>query len=476
MQGLGEADMERAVLGSVMLEPSLWENIEKILDGDSFSCPDCRHIWYAMADLVAEGTIPDTLTVPLQLKKKGLLDLSGGALAVIKLTNVPPTPSSALAYAEAVAESARKRKLLWILDAAREKLADGTAVAAATMSDIINASASLDVGTWGDAKSLNEELDAALDAIEKQERDEDGSFIKGLDSGFTEINDLTAGLHPGQLIVLAAYPSQGKTAISLSMARCAAERSKAYVASLEMPRSEIVTRLICMESMVDMNAVRKVNSKAPLRNSEWTRLAEARVSLGAISKNLIIDDDPDVSIAGINARLERENGKARRGEGRPVRLLVIDYLQLMDLRGENQTEAISDATKLLKRTAKRWTRMGFPLTILLLSQLTKPKHEDIRRGILPRPNIRDLRGSGQISADADVVAFVYRAEPFFRAQNRPAGEHAGVGEFIIAKQRNGPIGIAQLQFHEKSARFTDPPRQWASIEAPSSARPWPPAS
>lgn len=445
---------EEYVLGGLIGTPSLLAEVEPILgDGYIFDDPDYRLIYKAIRSLSEDNLAPDACTITDKLQEQGIPRDQCPISVIVRLAGLMPEPMNTIKYAEIIAETRRARALGLLLDGAREGLIDGSVRCDDVVSDLLTQSVEVLRDDTDSTEALSTSTASVLDALEKQERSDDPGAFAGVDSGFEGFNELTGGWQAGHMNVIAAFPSQGKTAWALASARCVAGGGKRVVFfSMEMPESELNLRLLAMEARVDILRMRNANKSNPLASDEWDRLAKAQKTLAELDDYLIIDDGSYVTVNSINRRIERLNAMPT---SPPVRVVFIDYLQLMDVRGENQTHAVSETTKELKRIAKRWTGMGKDLTVLLLSQLTKPRQEDMKNGVMPRPTVRDIRGSGQILADADLVAFIYREAPYLIAAGRSAGEKANTAELIIAKQRNGPLDNIQLGFRGEYTLFHD---------------------
>lgn len=450
------SDPEEAVISVLLRSPSSLPEIQEIVgNGAGFTSPDCRLAYQTIVGLAKQGVTPDAVSVMGALKKAGLADgpLTPGRLATFTGMGAPVL--NAKYYARDIATAYESSKLLAFLEDAQRGLVAGSESPKAVLASLL--AMTIDTVTdHGDGViPVSAGTAKVLDALEEQEKHEGPGAFAGVDSGFEAVNKVTGGYQRGHLNLIAAQPSQGKTSLALASARCIAGAGERCVFfSMEMPEQEINMRLLAMESRVDILRMRNANKLRPLDNDEWQRLAMAQKTLSDLDSTLVIDDSGTLDVAAINNRIERLNTTS---PDLSVRVVFIDYLQLMDCPGENLTHGLSVATKELKQTAKRWTSLGKDLTVVLLSQLTKPRQDEMRNGVPPRPSVRDIRDSNQILANCDLVALLYRRAPYLLAAGRPVGEDAKKAELIIAKQRNGPIGTIPLHFEGEFTLFHDQP-------------------
>lgn len=447
---------EQAVLGGIVFHEGFFTKHSDKLCRELFDDWKHRIIFDVAAELVSDGQPPDITTVAERLGKKRL-DEIGGAFYLLGCQDQGVRLSVAENHVERLVKHARRREVERAVLAAHDSLDRD-----APVEDVIeNLLAQLSTAHDHQAEedrvvNLASTSDAVLQAISDQEQSKDGRTSEsGVSTGFRDIDAVTAGFKPGQLWVVAAYPAQGKSAWSLASAAHVAEKEPVLYFSLEMSSKELIRRLLTMHGKVEGQRIDHASKDSPLTPLEWQSLADAKEWVDSLDGKLNIEETTAASIASISSAVERWNLKAQSGHHAPARLVVVDYLQLMDLRGETIESSVSNATKMFKRLAMRWTNRGMPLTVLLLSQLVKPLQQDVKQGIPPRPNPRDLRGSGQIHADADVVAFIYRIAPFLKIQGReydPSLDY--VSEYIVAKQRNGPQGIVNLRFDGDYSLFS----------------------
>ncbi len=427
-------DAEQSVLGSILLDNETYASLEGMLAADHFYKEGHRKIFRAIERLFRRGDPMDLVTLTEELRQSGELESVGSVPYLIGLADSVPTAAYADSYARIVLEKA-------------------------TLRDLISASGRIMQLAYDQAGPLDEVLDQAeqsiFDLATKKRRSQFEGMptlvtetfahinelfanpdpVSGMRTGFKELDMMTAGLQPSSLNVLAARPSMGKTALALSMALNAALRDSVSVGifSLEMSAVQLVTRMLCSEARVDMSRVRN----GQLSDRDFQRLAD---TAGRMSEaRVFIDDNPDLTVMELRSRARRLTAEHDLG------LLVVDYLQLMSAgtrsTGENRQQEISAISRGLKALARE-----LDIPVLVLSQLSRAVEGRPNK----RPMLSDLRESGAIEQDADLVMFIYRDE-YYDQQS----EKHGIAEVIIGKQRNGPTGTLELQFHNSHVRFND---------------------
>ncbi len=437
-------EAETAVVAAVLMSPSaVTEALAAVRESD-FYYERNRRIFRAAVDLWERGTSVDVITVGESLKAAGELDMAGGYDYLSQLIEAVPTAANVGYHARIVREKATMRRVITEATALiREVYAvngDGIGAVAAAVERVTR---SLDGYDASDFRQAKDRLWPTFEMIEElQRRGAEGSL--GLSSGFYDVDRMTAGLQPGELSILAARPSQGKTAWAMDVVRHLALRSgtPCGIASLEMTTEALIMRALCAEARVDLQRLRR----GELDAEENQRLTDAagRVDTAPI----YIDDEPVAGVAQLRAKTSRLSQRTG------ARLLVVDYLQLMEGSGEDSRRLeVEAATRGLKHLARKLN-----IHVLLLSQLSRapenrPNH---------RPLLSDLRESGSIEQDADLVMFLYRPETYIqdgdskesKAKANEARERLkGVTELIIAKQRNGPTGTVGLYFTKEHTRF-----------------------
>ena len=424
-------DAEQAVLGSILLDKESIYKVMEIINPDDFYSESHRLIYKAMLNLADRDQPIDMITVSEELKKNGSLEKAGGASYIALLAGVVPTARNVEHYAHIVEEKSLKRMLIQL----------STKVSAMSYEEkdvhkLIDQAeeALIELRNRCQSKNLtavNDILVQLFEQIEKMQQNR--GKLTGISTGFIDLDNITCGLQNGDLIVLAARPSMGKTTLGLMIALNAAVRLNVPTAifSLEMSKTQLVQRMLCAEAMVDQQKLRA----GFLKDEDWLRLTQAGENLSHAP--LYIDDTAILSPREILAKAR--NLKKDKNLG----LIVIDYMQLMqgNRRAENRQQEISDISRSLKGIAKE---LNVP--VLALSQLSRAVEQRQNK----RPIMPDLRESGSIEQDADVVMFIYRDEYY-----NPESEKAGIAEIIIAKQRNGPVGKVELGFIKQCTKFVN---------------------
>ncbi|MGZ3533945.1 MAG: replicative DNA helicase [Thermodesulfobacteriota bacterium] len=428
-------EAEQSVLGGILIENYAINKVMEILKPDDFYRDSHRKIFEALIVLSERDEPADSITLTNELKNSGHLDSVGGASYVASLIDLIPTAANIEYYAKIVREKAILRKLIQ------------------TSTDIITQS----YEDRGDVEGFLDEAERAIfDISENRVRPSfypikdivKGSFkilerlyekkelVTGVPSGFKELDRMTAGFQPSDLIIVAGRPSMGKTAFCLNLAQYAAIEKKNPVAifSLEMSKEQLVIRMLCSEAHVEGTKLRS----GFLGESDWPRLTIAAGNLS--DAPIYIDDSAALSVLELRAKARRL--KTERGG---LGMLIVDYLQLMKGRArvESRQQEISEISRSLKALAKE---LNIP--VIAVSQLSRKTEE--RTG--NRPQLSDLRESGAIEQDADLILFIYRDEVYNRSEDNP---NRGKAEIIIGKQRNGPIGKVELAFLDKFTTFKE---------------------
>jgi replicative DNA helicase len=432
-------DLEEAVLGALLLEKEAVNASIDILQPKSFYKEAHQHIFASILDLFSRSEPIDILTVTNDLKQKGVLDIVGGAYYISQLTNRVASAENVEFHARIIAQKHIQRELIRISSEIITSAYDETTD---VFSLLDKAESSLFSVTEGNIRknyaSMSDLIRDALKQIEKSKNNESG--IIGVPSGFTAMDRITSGWQPSDLIIVAARPAMGKTSYVLSLARNAAVDFNVPVAifSLEMSALQLVTRLISAESEISSEKLRSGNlQKFELAqiNTKITKLAEAPI---------FIDDTPGISIFELRAKARRLKAQHN------IQLLVIDYLQLMTGSNEhkgNREQEIGMISRSLKSIAKE---LNIP--VIALSQLSRSV--ETRSGE-KRPVLSDLRESGSIEQDADMVQFIYRPSYYGLTEDGNGNPTQGMATIIIAKHRNGSVGDVQLQFVDHLAKFKD---------------------
>ncbi len=429
-------DAERALLGGVMIDPAAFEKvIEEGLAADDFYRKAHGIVFKAMIDLYHQAEPVDTLTVVDELMRRGQLETVGGAAQVAQLEALIPTAAHVGAYARLIREKSTLRRLIetatQIVTAAYkqerrvEEILDEAERAILAISEANVRKGIVPMAEL--VKRATEQLEKAYNAK---------SAITGIATGFRDLDNMTSGFQPGDLVIIAARPSMGKTAFTLNVAAHAAMRAHAPVAffSLEMGADQLVQRLLGAEARIDISALRK----GFIQRHEWAKLAQAAGELGEAP--LYIDETPSISVAEMRTkcrRLAQEGG---------IKMIIVDYLQLMTGPPgiENKAQEVGEISKGLKTLARE---LNVP--VIALSQLNRGVESRTDK----RPMMSDLRESGAIEQDADLIAFLYREEYYLK--DKTPEDKLGVAEVIVGKHRNGPTGFVELRFFNSITRFAD---------------------
>jgi replicative DNA helicase len=431
--------LEEAVLGAVMLDKNALTIIIDILQPESFYLEAHQEIYRAMRQLFDRSQPIDLLTVMEELKKNGVLENVGGAAYIAELTHRVASAANIEYHARIIAQKYIQRELIRVsTNIIRDAFED--------TSDVFELLDDAEQGLYNIAQnnmsrgyeSTGTLAGKMLKQIEELKGKKDG--LTGVPTGFTALDRLTSGWQPSDLIIVAARPAMGKTGFVLSMARNAAIEFKKPVAlfSLEMASLQLVLRLVSMEAEISGSKLRN----GQLEEDEWKRLHKAveRISEAPI----LIDDTAGINIFELRAKARRMKIQ------HDIQLIVIDYLQLMsggpDSQRGNREQEISSISRSLKALAKE---LNVP--VIALSQLSRAVEV---RGGTKRPQLSDLRESGAIEQDADIVSFIYRPE-YYNITEDEGVSLKGIAEIIVAKHRNGAVDTVKLRFTDKYARFSD---------------------
>ena len=431
-------EAERAILGAILLDNSTYPQAAELLNADDFCLDSHRRIYMRMMELGENGRPIDFVTLTEQLGQNKEIEAVGGAAYVMSLTDGLPRVKNIEHYVKIVKDKALLRGLIHAATSAIQKAYEQDAPAEEIIESAESAIFQIAEKRVGQGfLSIPEIVKDSFGSIDKLY--EQGQRITGLETHFEDLDNMTSGLQKSDLIIIAARPSMGKTAFAINIAENAAVRDHKVVAvfSLEMSRESLLLRLLCSQARVDSHKLRT----GFLSREDYGKLV---AGLGAlVEAPIFIDDTPGVSISEMRAKCRR----LQQSQGR-LDLVVVDYLQLASAsspgtgrRYENRTQEVSAISRGLKALAKE---MRCPL--IALSQLSRAPESRTGNN---RPQLADLRESGAIEQDADVVGFIFREEVY--KQDDPDLE--GKAELIIAKQRNGPTGTVHLAFIKRSTRF-----------------------
>lgn len=425
-------ESERVILGAILLDNQLISQAIEHLSKDDFYSPLHRRIFNAMMSLFERSERIDPILIGEELKKDGAIDLIGGIAAITNLTYGLPHFSDILDYARIVKSKATVRNLIKVCNQITSE-----ALAEEEEAEIILDHAEQMIFALADERTrqgfahVKPIAETVLAKVQEYARRETHA-LTGLATGFRELDQMTSGLQKTDLIIVAARPSMGKTALCLTLAQNAAILESAVVAvfSLEMSKEQLVMRMLSSEARVDAHRFRT----GYLTRDEWGRLAQ---SIGTLSEaKIFIDDTPGISVMEMRAKTRRLVAEQKK-----LDLVVVDYMQLMSgsRRTESRQQEVSQISRELKGLAKE-----LDVPVVALSQLSRAP--EARNP--PKPLMSDLRESGSIEQDADVVAFIYREEYYKQSE-----ENAGIAEILISKQRNGPTGSIKLAFLKEFTRF-----------------------
>jgi replicative DNA helicase len=427
-------EAERSVLGAILLHNDTFNQVAEIIDAGDFFRDAHRRIFDKMVKLSERNDAIDLITLKDELGRSGEIDEVGGPAYITALVDGVPRSANVEHYARIIKEKATLRSLIF----SANKILDN-AYSAEEEADAILDQAEHAIFAIADDKvrdgfvSVRDLAHSSLDTIEKLHAKKE--LITGVPTGFTDLDEMTSGLQPSDLIIVAARPSMGKTSLVLNMAQHVGTKTGKTVGlfSLEMSKEQLFLRMLTAEARIDAHRLRR----GFLGEKDWGRLSQA---IGTLSETKIfIDDSPSIGTLEMRAktrRLSAEHG---------LDLVIIDYIQLMQGRGrfENRTLELASISRSLKGLAKELS-----VPIVVLSQLSRAPESRADR----RPQLSDLRESGALEQDADVVLFIYR-EDQYADKNAPPSDTQGVAEIIIGKQRNGPTGVVRLAFIKEFTRF-----------------------
>jgi len=427
-------EAEESILGGILIENEAINRVTEILDPDDFYRDAHRKIFNALINLSERDEPADLITLTNELRKTDQLDSIGGASYLTSLIDSVPTAANIEYYAKIVKEKAILRKLIQtsteIITQSYEDRGDVEVFLDEAERAIFEISEKRVRPSFYSIRDIVKESFKTIERLFQKKE-----LVTGVPSGFKELDRMTAGFQPSDLIIIAGRPSMGKTAFCLNVAQYAAIENKIPVAvfSLEMSKEQLVIRMLCSEAHVEGTRLRT----GYLNESDWPKLT---IAAGNLSEAPIyIDDTAALSVLELRAKARRL--KAEHGLG----MVIIDYLQLMKGRArvENRQQEISEISRSLKALSKELS-----IPVIAVSQLSRKTEE--RTG--NRPQLSDLRESGAIEQDADLIIFIYRDEIYNRAEDNP---NRGKAEVIIGKQRNGPIGKIDLAFLDKFTTFKD---------------------
>ncbi|MHB8779951.1 MAG: replicative DNA helicase [Candidatus Geothermincolia bacterium] len=423
-------EAEQCVLGSIIISKEALADVTDVLRGDDFYKDAHRKLYEVLSELFSEGEPVDPVTLAERLRQRGILESIGDRPYLHSLVGSVPTPANALYYSEIVQRLAGLRRLI---DAASRIAALGYGMPE-SLDEALDEAESM---IFAVAQKRSSELFVPIKDLlgetflEIERLYEQGAGITGLPTGFHDLDNLTAGLQPSDLIIIAARPSVGKTSLALNIAEHIAMEEKKAVAifSLEMSRKEVVQRMLCSQARVDGQSLRT----GRLKDADWPKLSQA---VGRLAEAPIyIDDNAAIGIMEMRSKIRRLAARV------PLSMVIIDYIQLMNFekRSENRQQEISAISRSLKVIGRE-----FGIPVIALSQLSRESEKRQNH----RPILSDLRESGAIEQDADLIIFIYRDELY-----NPESEDKGKAELIVAKHRNGRTDTIPLSFLSNYAKF-----------------------
>ncbi|GAA4655804.1 replicative DNA helicase [Arthrobacter cryoconiti] len=423
---------EQSVLGGMMLSKDAIADVVEVLRGNDFYRPSHESIYESIIDLYGRGEPADAVTVADELTKRGEIAKAGGAAYLHQLIQSVPTAANAGFYAEIVAERAVLRRLV----TAGTKIVQMGYAQDGEVEDVVNAAqaeifAVAERRATEDYVILKDVMESTVDEIEASGHKGEG--MTGVPTGFYELDELTNGLHPGQMIVIAARPAVGKSTFALDWARSAAitHNMATVVFSLEMGRNELAMRLLAAEATISLQDLRK----GTVKDDQWSKIA---TTMGKMNDApLFIDDSPNMSLMEIRAKCRRLK------QQHDLKLVILDYLQLMSSgkRVESRQQEVSEFSRALKLLAKE-----LQVPVVALSQLNRGSEQRTDK----RPMVSDLRESGSIEQDADMVILLHREDIYDKESAR-----AGEADVIVAKHRNGPTKTIVVGFQGHYSRFAN---------------------
>lgn len=427
---------EQSVLGAVFISPDSIITLADVLTPDDFYKPANKIVFKTMLSLLEKGEPIDATTMVSALTNQGDISNIGGINYVVELVNSTPTSKNVEHYAKLVKEKASLRKVIAELSESLSSAYQGdisiNEIIEKTEKSILDIS-NQNVGNG--FRNVADIIDTHMQIVEK--RSETDGVVTGLSTGFVGLDKITTGLHEDNLIILAARPAMGKTALALNIAKNIATKEKkpAIIFSLEMGAEDLIERMIASEGSVPAYHLKTGNLNA----DEWRRVIQAQKNL--YDAPIFVDDTAGIRISEI-----RSNARKLSQEMGGLGVIVIDYLQLITgSKGENRQQVVSEISRELKILAK-----DLKVPVIALSQLSRA----IEQRQDKRPMLADLRESGSIEQDADIVAFLYR-EAYYQKEQADSQEANNVTELILEKNRHGSLGTVKLYFHKEYTKFSN---------------------
>jgi replicative DNA helicase len=431
-------EAEQAVLSAMLMDQDAVMRAAETLDDSMFYAERHRRVYRAMIALTETGSVVDPLTLADELARRGELEAAGGKDYIGFLVDVVPTAANVEYHARIVREKALLRRLIEASTSIVQSAFEGKTTAEGLLDEAESRIFQVSQQRRREGFTrIKELLWPTMERIEALQRG--GKTVTGVPTGFADLDELTSGFQPADLVVIAARPSMGKTALTLNIAQHASIEAQVPVAffSLEMSKESLVQRMLTSEARVDAQRLRK----GMLRDDDFPRLARAAGILS--SAPVYIDDTPGITMLEMRSKARRLKADAELG------MVVVDYLQLMQgpADSESRQQEVSTISRGLKSLAKE---LNVP--VVALSQLSRAPEQRAGED-KGRPQLSDLRESGAIEQDSDVILFIYRPEVYFGPVDKDGNSLEGRAEIIVGKQRNGPIGSVNLFFHKQYTRF-----------------------
>lgn len=435
-------ELEEAVLGAIIMNNSLIDNVVESLKAEHFYLESSRRIYKSILELWDKKSPVDLLTLTEALRVRNELESVGGPAYLAELTHHYGTTESVINWSEEILNYWIRREMIRMTYTMAEKsyeyTEDTRTILDETERNILDIAGYLQRKNYVNLKDLIN--NTMLHVEDLHERKSRGATLFGVPSGYRELDKLTGGFQKSELIVIAGRPSHGKTALALNFARNAAIDYKKNIGifSIEMSLQEIAMRFICLESRVDLGKLKT----GSLPDSDWQKISKNVPKLVNKELNILVDDSSPLDLLELRSKARRMKYQ------NDIDMIIIDYLQLMDVkqRGLERHLEIAQITRGLKQLAKE-----LDIPVMALSQLSRKVEE--RAGKEKRPQLSDLRESGAIEQDADVVIFINRPEVYMSKDDPKYTDYHGLAEIIVGKQRNGPIGMAKLTFIHSYTRF-----------------------
>lgn len=436
-------ELEMNIIGGMIIDNSLIDAVTTILKPKHFYVAANGIIFRAISDLRDRNEPVDLITLTEELKSSGELEAVGGPLYLAELSTAFSSQESIIFSANKILENWIKRDMILLTYSLNEQCYDPT-INTESLLDKAQQEI-LEVTNYLQKKNythIKDEVRITMEYVESiHERHEKGASVFGVPTGYDELDALTGGFQKSELIIIAGRPSHGKTALALNFARNAAvdHDKNIGIFSIEMSNRELALRFICLESRVDISKLKT----GRLPESDWAKIAKQTPRLMGSKINIIIDDSSPLSLLELRSKARRMKALQN------IDMVMVDYLQLMEVSNKGNLDRhleIAYITRGLKQLAKE-----LDIPVVALSQLSRKVEE--RAGKEKRPQLSDLRESGAIEQDADVVIFINRPEVFISKDDPKFHEVAGLAEVIVGKQRNGPIGEAKLTFIHNYAKF-----------------------